>query len=263
MEETKLKSLKHQILERGVKSLLDEAQVPMREHFKVLQILKKRIDAHDQSNKTHEGILDEHKKFSGKVEENMNRHEGHMEAHERQMQEWDETAKHLQTIAKGDIGEKGEQGLPGMDGESPDMDFIISSVLQQIPLPKDGENGKDAEIDEDALIKELISRIKKGRLLDMSHINGAQKFVKDGVSYKFEELMHGGGSSTGGSFSVQVPIGIVNGVNRTFVFATAPSVIVLDNGNFMNRVSVDGTVNWTGTTTVILSQSPLFNIYGF
>lgn len=70
-------------------------------------------------------------------------------------------------------------------------------------------------------------------------------------------------SSGGGSFAVMVPTGTVNGINRSFTFSSAPQIIVLDNGNVMNKVSSDGTVNWTGTTAVTLTQAPNFNIYGF
>lgn len=81
----------------------------------------------------------------------------------------------------------------------------------------------------------------------------------DPVTHRLLETGAGGG----GSFTVLVPTGTVNGVNNTFVFATAPQVIVLDNGNTMNQISSDGTVNWTGTTTVVLNQVPNFNIFGF
>jgi hypothetical protein len=67
-------------------------------------------------------------------------------------------------------------------------------------------------------------------------------------------------ASTG--VTVLVPTGTVNGSNTTFVFPSAPSLIVLDNGNIMNQTSSDGTVNWTGTTTVVLNQAPNFNIFG-
>lgn len=67
----------------------------------------------------------------------------------------------------------------------------------------------------------------------------------------------------GSSFAVLVPIGAVDGSNTTFTFASAPSIVVLDNGNIMNKVSSDGTVNWTGTTTVILTQAPNSNIFGY
>lgn len=70
-------------------------------------------------------------------------------------------------------------------------------------------------------------------------------------------------SGGSGSFAVLVPTGTVNGINKTFVFTSTPQVIVLDNGNIMNKVSKDATVNWTGTTTVILTQAPNSNIFGF
>jgi translation elongation factor EF-1beta len=68
----------------------------------------------------------------------------------------------------------------------------------------------------------------------------------------------------GGSFAVLTPVsGSVDGSNTVFTFASAPSVVILDNGNPMNKVSSDGTVNWTGTTTITLSQAPNFNIFAF
>lgn len=72
--------------------------------------------------------------------------------------------------------------------------------------------------------------------------------------------------SAEGSFSVLLPTsGAVNGVNTTFVFSQAPKVIILDNSNIMNKQNIipDSTVNWTGTTTVVLNQAPNFNIFGF
>lgn len=82
----------------------------------------------------------------------------------------------------------------------------------------------------------------------------------DPITHRLYVNSTGGGS---GSVTVLVPTGTVNGVNQTFVFSSAPNVIVLDNGNTMNKVSSDGTVNWTGTTTVVLNQAPNFNIFGF
>lgn len=67
-----------------------------------------------------------------------------------------------------------------------------------------------------------------------------------------------------GTTSVVAPTsGSVNGVNTVFVFTTAPSAICVDQGRFMQKVSSDGTVNWTGTTTVTLSVAPIFDIFGF
>ncbi len=68
-----------------------------------------------------------------------------------------------------------------------------------------------------------------------------------------------------GSFAVMVPSGTIDGVNKVFTFSAQPQVVVLDNGNVMNKVNKapDLTVNWTGTTTITLTQAPTFNIFGY
>lgn len=52
-----------------------------------------------------------------------------------------------------------------------------------------------------------------------------------------------------------------DGSQRTFVWATAPNAIAVD-GAVIQKVSSDGTVNWTGTTTTILTIGPTFDIFG-
>lgn len=61
---------------------------------------------------------------------------------------------------------------------------------------------------------------------------------------------------------VVVATGTVNGTNTAFTFPTAPNVIVVDQGRVMQKVSSDGSVNWTGTTSVTLSVAPNFDIFG-
>jgi hypothetical protein len=56
--------------------------------------------------------------------------------------------------------------------------------------------------------------------------------------------------------------GTVNGSNTVFTFAYAPQIIVVDGGKFMQQTSSDGTVNWTGTTTITLTVAPNFDIFG-
>ena len=68
--------------------------------------------------------------------------------------------------------------------------------------------------------------------------------------------------SSGGSTGYQQPTGTVNGNNQTFVWTTAPNAIVVDQGRTMQQTSSDGTVNWTGTTTTILTIAPTFDIFG-
>lgn len=96
--------------------------------------------------------------------------------------------------------------------------------------------------------------------MGVSNIDATQSlpFLIDPVTGRV--LVDSGG---GGSFTLLTPTGTVNGTNTTFVFTSAPSVIALDNGSIMNKVSSDSTVNWTGTTTVVLTQAPNFNIFGF
>lgn len=67
-------------------------------------------------------------------------------------------------------------------------------------------------------------------------------------------------SNSGGS-DPQIPTGTVNGSNTVFVFASTPTVIVSDNLT-LEKVSSDGTVNWTGTTTVTMAVAPNFDIFG-
>lgn len=66
--------------------------------------------------------------------------------------------------------------------------------------------------------------------------------------------------SGSGLVGFQQPTGTVNGVNTTFIFTNAPNAIVID-GVTKQKVGSDGTINWTGTTTVVLSVPPAFDIF--
>lgn len=67
-------------------------------------------------------------------------------------------------------------------------------------------------------------------------------------------------SATGSSTGYQTATGTVDGVNKAFTFAVAPNAIVVD-GQSIRKVASDGTVNWTGTTSITLLVSPNFDIY--
>lgn len=66
-------------------------------------------------------------------------------------------------------------------------------------------------------------------------------------------------AATGAGY--QQPAGTVNGVNAIFVFNVAPSVVSVD-GTTYQKVSSDTTVNWTGTTTITLTNAPNNDIFG-
>lgn len=252
--------LRQKIIQKGVESLLREAKVPQRIHLQVVEQLAKSLKAHRAEMAAHEETVARHKNqldSSDKI----------MRQHQNQLDQWDSAIKEF--LGKDWTGPQGETPVEGVhyrrpkDGVSPDVHEVARIAASLIKLPEIPETVEVPELDKEALYKEFVARIQKERVIDVSHIRNAESFLFNGKKIKFEELMHGAGSSTGGSFAVQVPNGVVNGINQVFVFTTAPSVIVLDNGNFMNKVSADGTVNWTGTTTVTLNQAPNFNIYGF
>lgn len=67
-------------------------------------------------------------------------------------------------------------------------------------------------------------------------------------------------SGGGGSFAKLTPTGALN--QGSFTFTSAPSVIVVDN-KALQKTNTDGTANWTGTTSVVMTVYPTFDIYGF
>lgn len=69
-------------------------------------------------------------------------------------------------------------------------------------------------------------------------------------------------SGSGGGGTLLAATGTVNGSNTSFTFSTAPVMIVVDNVP-KQKVSSDGTVNWTGTTSVTLAVAPNFDIFGY
>lgn len=168
---------------------------------------------------------------------------------------------------QGDRGEKGDQGIAGKDGEK----------------GKDGKNGTDATVDIPAFADKMAEYMLKEKKLTTKHIGD----FTDGLEQTLRPIrslvtgFRGGGDTVGagsgititntngvrvisasGGAGFQVPTGTVNGVNQTFVFTTAPNVIVVDQGRAMQRVSSDGTVNWTlAGTTATLSVAPTFDIY--
>ena len=68
------------------------------------------------------------------------------------------------------------------------------------------------------------------------------------------------GTGGGGGSGYQLPTGTVNGVNQTFVFATAPSAITVD-GATLQQTEQGGSVNWSGTTTVVMTIPPNNSIF--
>lgn len=235
-------------MEDALKSVLDKANVPQRQHLMVIKALQRAMMAHAKDMQDYQVALGGHSDVMERVEGNMQRHEDHMQDHERQISEWDETSQHLKSITKGDVGESGEQGLPGRDAEVPDVNALVQMVMEKMYQPKDGDPGKDAVIDEDALLTKLLAKIKKGRMLKLSDIHDAQRFIKDGVSYKIEELMHGGGNKAGSGLKyLALVTGTIDNSNKVFTFASTPTIVVVNGASYINGSGV----TITGTTATL------------
>lgn len=66
-------------------------------------------------------------------------------------------------------------------------------------------------------------------------------------------------TGTSGGSGYQAPLS--GGLTGTNTWTTAPNAIAVD-GAVKQKVSTDGTVNWTGTTTTTLTVQPTFDVFG-
>src|ERR1035437_9851503 len=67
-------------------------------------------------------------------------------------------------------------------------------------------------------------------------------------------------TSTASGF--QLPLtGAVNGINQTYTWTTTPSILVVD-GVTLQKTEQSGSINWTGTTTTIMTVPPVNSIVG-
>lgn len=255
-------SMDKDLVQEALQNVLEKSKVPTILHMQVIKLLTSKMAEHKKDREwwvnfiqNHEHVIDDHNKRNA--------------YHDIQSKEYTNQIERLKTLAKGekgDQGEKGETPVKGIhyfDGKDADEEKIISQVLQKIPIPKNGQKGKDA--DEDKIVSVIISRIQKENLIDLSHIKGAQGFIKDGVKYKFEELMHGSKSS-GGSATIftQTPTGTIDGVNKTYTTAhTITTVIGLwYNGEFVHpsEYTVSGSGFTMGTALPAFSPAGSFTI---
>ncbi len=114
----------------------------------------------------------------------------------------------------------------------------------------------------------LVKTVGTGLTLETNGtLNGSQTLLNLVAGTNITLSDNGSGSitiaSSGGSGSgYQTPTsGAVNGSNQTFVWSVAPKALAVD-GMVLNATSSDGTVNWTGTTTTVLTVAPNNNIFG-
>ncbi len=178
----------------------------------------------------------------------------------------------LAIILKGDKGEIGPPGIDGKDGESiegpmgprgfsgKDGESIIGP---QGPAGKDSISSHTVEtiteevtID-DKFVKKVIavmSKLPEKYKLDISSLRNAGSFLFNGKRYKTEELMHGSGTSSTGSFTIIPVTGTIDDSNVTFTSATLPTLLNI-NGSFYQQTG--GAITWSRAGTTITLSGPV------
>lgn len=238
MEPT-LQEQKRTVMQEGINALIEKSSIPRRIHLAAVKALEDTL-----------------KEYRNDLTESRNGHK----------QSAEEIAQHAQNIsdALGQVEEvvsaliqeverlttidhlKGEKGDPA---EPVDVDEVIEGLKMYIPDPIPGEKGNpgnDAELDMDELATNLIEKIKKEKVLDVSDIkNTNQFFTKDGIKYKFEELMRGAGGTGANSENAltEIVTGLQSGDNVTIdlnqlsnvysylLFVTKNGQVLMPNGS--------------------------------
>lgn len=158
------------------------------------------------------------------------------------------------------------------NGKDADETKIIQNVLSQIQLPEQKdvildtplqirdkletlEGDEKLAIDAIRDLRKELDELKKQKL-GSTHIGGIRYLAGTGVTIEGNVI-----STSATTVGYQVPTGTVDGSNKTFVFTSAPNVIVVD-GLTLRKTQADGTANWTGTTTITLTIAPTYEVYG-
>lgn len=245
------KQLTYKIVSEGVKNLLEEAKVPMKVHMRVVEKLHKTLEDHAKDRKTFQESTDA-------LKEQLKAAGVHDQKRQAILASYHKESERLQTVThlKGDQGDRGE---PGLDGMAPSLEEIVTAVLPHIPTPqdgKDGNHGKDGKNPEvKSVVEEVIKLLQTGNVLHASHVKGMGSFVKDGVKYRFEELMHGGGSSTPSSgLTIITVTGTIDDSNATFTMTSKPTLVNI-NGAFYQ--STGGAITWSYSGGTLTLSSPV------
>lgn len=257
------KQIRRQIVEKGVKQLLDEAKVPARLHLKVVQALQQHVE---NGTKDRGAWL----VFFKKHAEQMQAHEIQNKKAEETLHSYGQEVERVKKITKGEKGDsvKGDKGEPG-DTPEIDHESIVKTVLARIPMPKTSEG---QPLDVKGLVSEVLKSLTdpKNPILSTVHLKDINPFTQrlqsainqnsqgfnfNGKRIKFEELMHGGAQkSTPGSFGIINVTGTVNDSNTSFTAATLPTLLNI-NGAFYQQTG--GAITWSYSGTTITLSSPV------
>lgn len=230
----------------------------MRQHLRVIRALQLQLQAQSKEIANVKPLTEEHAKL--------------LKAHERQITQWDrEVTRFLKKDWTGPKGDTGIDGKDGADGLSPDINFIVTAVLERMPILA-GKDGNDALVDEDKVIEAVIEKIVKEKRIDVSNIRNAEGFMFNKKKYKFEELMRGGGggTTTGGLTvttqylltAVQVGSDVTIALSQLSHFATFSQAITFTKNNMPQTygAAFDFTITGGVLTAYNCSDADAFNL---
>lgn len=109
-------------------------------------------------------------------------------------------------------------------------------------------------------IQLYVDGVRKGRVSTVNLVAGSGITLAHTTSGQRNDILITAGGSS--AFTKLTATGTVDGSNTSFTFTTAPQIIVVD-GRAQQKTQSDGTVNWTGTTSVTLTIAPQFDIYAY
>lgn len=197
--ETSLKTQKREILERGIRSILEESSVPQRMHLKMVRGLKTQIEEYKTS------LSD----LAKDVESERTNHKSYVDSKSSEIDSLLAQVGEIVSVMENEIDRlttiEHLKGEPGKDAEPVDFNAIISALKPLIPAAvegKRGKPGKDATLDTEKLVIELVEKIRKEKLLEITDIRNAESFIFNKKKYKTEELMHGSGGSGGSTANI-------------------------------------------------------------
>lgn len=255
MESESPVKIKREVLNKAIEGVLDTAKVPMRYHLKVVEKLHKALQDNTKQNEGHEKVVAEHtqevaaihKHYQEELQALGSKVDEANSNHTTQVGEYQQEIERLRTIQKGEDGEDGEDAPPVDEGA------IVSRVLSMVPPPEKGDKGdKGDTLAMEEIIATVIKRIQKGDVIHINNVKGAGGFIKDGIRYRFEELMHGSGSGSGPSATF-VDNEIVSGTGTAWTLANTPvagSVQLYGNGQYLTPgAGNDYTISGKNITT--------------
>lgn len=247
--------LDKELVRKSAEHVLETTRVPGRHFLKIATALKNTLTRHEADRTSWRETTarvsayfkqhnEDRAKHLAEIAELQKRHAEEMrglkEGHTKVFEDQGREVARIQKI---------KEGKPGLPGKDADHEKIVSMLITRNLVPKGdkGDDGDDAEFDKEKLFEEFMTRIVKGKLIKAEHVQGMSGWVRDGVKYRFEELMHGGGGGVGSRSGV-VPTGTIPGSTFTLPFTPNSSLKVYLDGA-RAKLTTDYTVSGKVITT--------------